>query len=165
MLGLKNFFLSALMVIGATAATAGLVGLVVMMFAMSRAEGEQATGTFFQAGPAVIVMAGFAGAFFSIVSLGVALVTMPPVIGVMKLCKAPRPLFDILGGAVAGFLCAQVMVSILDSFARAKGGDWGGNEMGLILEFCAMFGGGVLGYLRHVVLVKTYEEPAVAQFA
>jgi hypothetical protein len=162
--GLKNVFLTALMVLGATMATAGAAALVATLFSIRGASSEH-VNTVLYAGPAVFMMAAFAGAFFSVVSLAVVAVTMPPAIGLIRLLRLPRPLFDIFGGSAAGFLCAQAAVEMLDSLARSKGGDWGGEEMQVLLEICALVGGGALGYLRHAVLVKKHEEPPLPQFA
>ncbi len=161
---LKNIGLTALMVVLATMATAAAVVGVGLLMALDGASTEQ-FNVVVGSGIAVVVMAGFAGAFFSIISLPVAAVTMPPAIGLMRLARLPRPLFDIFGGAAAGFLCAQAAVAMLDSLARSKGGDWGGSELRLVFEICALVGGGALGYLRHAVLVKKHEEPSLPQFA
>lgn len=158
--GLKNLLLTAVMVVGATMVTSGTVALVAMMAALPDAPSELAP-TVFYAGPVVVLLAIVVGFFFSAVTLTVALFTMPPAMGLMKLFKLPRPLFDIVGGAMAGFICAECAVGGLESIARAKGGDLGGGEMRFLLEVCALVAGGALGYVRHLVLVRPQAAPSI----
>jgi hypothetical protein len=156
--GTKNIFLTALMVVGATVATAVAIVLVPMLLAAS----SSAPVELLLGGLIACLMAVVAGAFFSVVSLVVAAVTMPPAIALMRQFKLPRPLFDILGGGVAGLLSAGAVADMLDSIASAKGGNLGGAEM---LVLYGMVGGGVLGYMRHAMLVRKHEGSPAPQFA
>ena len=99
------------------------------------------------------------GGFFAFVSLPVAAVTMPPAIGLIRLFKLPRPLFDIFGGGAAGLICAAVFMGILHSFEQAKGGNMSG-EIQPMLDIVAMLGGGALAYVRHAALVRPKPAPA-----
>jgi hypothetical protein len=94
-------------------------------------------------------------------SLPIAAVTMPPTLGLAHLLKLPRPLVDCAGGALSALLASGAVLSLLESLARSKGGDAPDAEMRLIVDVCAILGGGALGYLRYFV-VKKYLAPAAA---
>jgi hypothetical protein len=149
---LKNLFFSALMVVGATMATACVVSVVVILMASqgAAAPGAEMIPSILSLG---IIGAMLAGFFFSFASLFVAALTMPPTLGLMRWFKAPRPLFDILGGGAAGLLCAAAFMGVLESVEQAKGGDLP-SDIQPLLDICALLGGAALGYLRHAVLVR-----------
>ncbi len=154
MLGLlKNLFFSALMVIGATMATAVVVCVVMIVMAAQGATAPVDPGMGASVLSLGIIGALLLGFFFSFVSLFVAALTMPPAIGLIHWFKLPRPLFDMLGGGAAGLICAAMFAGLLKSIEQAKGGNLSG-DIQPALEICAMLGGAALGYLRHVVLVR-----------
>lgn len=149
---LKNVLLTGLMVVAATMATAGLSVLVFMLGAMVMSPDEFAQSALI-AMP-VALLAAVAGAFFSLFTLVIAALTMPPALTLTRACKLPRPLFDIFGGGSAGVLCAGIALSLLEEMMRAKSGGSSGDGGPLVLQTCAMFGGGALGYFRYKVLVE-----------
>ena len=111
-----------------------------------------------------ISMTFFIGALLGIllcfVALPTAALTMPPVIGLAHILKLPRPFVDIAGGALAALPCPLIMISLSDSMARSKGGGAMDDEFKLLLEACALLGGGMLGYVRYIWLVKPRLESA-----
>jgi hypothetical protein len=155
---LKNLFFTALMVIGATMATAVVVCVVMILTAAQGATAPIDPGMGASVISFGIIGALLPGFFFSFVSLFVAALTMPPAIGLIRWFKLPRPLSDILGGAVAGLLCTASFMGLLESIEQAKGGNLSG-DIQPALQVCAMLGGAVLAYLRHAVLVRP-KEPA-----
>lgn len=150
---LKNLLFSALMVVGATVATACVVSVVVILTAAQEAVAPAGTDMI----PTVISLgligAMLAGSFFSFVSLFIAALTMPPALGLIRAFKLPRPLFDIFGGGAAGLLCAAAFMGGVESLEQAKGGNLSG-DIQPALDICAMLGGAALGYIRHAVLVR-----------
>jgi hypothetical protein len=152
----RSIFLTALMIVGATMATAGLAVVVILIVAAIVAPPSD-LGVLLPGGYIGFLAAALMGFFFSIVPLAIAAVTMPPAIGVMRLFKLPRPLFDRLGGAAMAWICALIAGEMFASLARSKGGDFNVEETTLILEICAVLGGGVLGYLRHGAMVEERE--------
>jgi hypothetical protein len=159
---LKNIFLTALMVIGATMATAAVAAMVTLLIASREATTPVDSNLLVYGGMFAVMLAAVVGLFFSFATLFVAGVTMPPAIGLMRWLKLPRPLFDIFGGGAAGLLCAAMAASTLESIARAKGGGLGdgGDDVRLVLDMSAMFVGAALGYVRHAVLAPKAEKPA-----
>ena len=154
MLGLlKNIFFTALMVIGATMATAAVVSVVLILMAAQGATAPIDPGMGASVLSLGIIGALLAGFFFSFASLFVATLTMAPALGLMRWFKLPRPLFDIFGGGVAGLICAAMFAGLLKSIEQAKGGNLSG-DIQPALDICGMLGGADLGYLRHVVLVR-----------
>jgi hypothetical protein len=160
---MKVILLTAAFVVGATVATAAVASVAVLLLASDQpSSGDSglaaaAISTAFMAGALV-------GAVFSIVSLPIAAVTMPPILGLAHLLKLPRPLVDCIGGGLAALLVSGAVLSLLESLARSKGGDAPDAEMRLIVDVCAILGGGALGYLRHFV-VKKYLAPPSAELA
>jgi hypothetical protein len=150
---LKNLFVSALMVVGATMATAAVVSVVMILMAARDAAAPVDPGMGASILSLGIIGALLAGFFFSFASLFVAALSMPPAIALMRWFKLPRPLLDILGGGVAGLICAAMFMGLLKSIEQAKGGDLTG-DIQPALDICAMLGGAALGYLRHAVLVR-----------
>jgi hypothetical protein len=157
---LKNILLTAVMVVGATMVTAGVTAVATMFMAFEATPQADENIILF-GGYFAVILAAVVGSFFSVVSLTVAAVTMPPAIGLMRAFKLPRPLFDIVGGAAAGLICAAAAAGMLESLARAKGGGMPDGDMRLMLDICALFGGGALGYLRHRVLAPKGEAAAL----
>jgi hypothetical protein len=155
---LKNLFFTALMVIGATMATAAVLSVVVILMASQGAAAPVDPGMGASIISLGIIGAFLAGFFFSFASLFVAALTMPPALGLMRWFKLPRPLFDIFGGGVAGLICAGMFAGLLNSIEQAKGGNLSG-DIHPALDICAMLGGAALGYLRYAVLVRP-KEPA-----
>ena len=154
MLGLlKNLFFTALMVIGATMATAVVVCVVMIAMAAQGATAPVDPGMGASVLSFGIIGALLLGFFFSFASLFVAALTMPPALGLMRWFKLPRPLFDALGGGVAGLICAAMFAGLLKSIEQAKGGNLSG-DIQPALDICGMLGGAALGYLRHTVLVR-----------
>lgn len=160
---LKNIFFTALLVVGATMATAVVVTVLSMLMAMNSSGQERSFGDMAAyAIPGAIVAAMMIGGFFSIASLMVAGVTMPIGLGLIRMFKLPRPLFDIFGGGAAGLICAAMMMGLIHSLEQAKGGNLS-SEIQPMLDICAMLGGAALAYLRHAVLVtpkSAHEHPA-----
>lgn len=158
---LKNTFVTAAMVVGATMATAIVVILSALALAVEAAPAMSDLNTVAYAISGAIIGGMFFGGFFAFVSLPVAAVTMPPAIGLIRLLKLPRPLFDIFGGGAAGLICAAAFMAILHSFEQAKGGNMS-SEIQPMLDIVAMLGGGALGYLRHAALVRSKPAPVTA---
>ncbi len=158
---LKVILLTAAFVVGATVATAAVASVAVLLLASD--EPNSGDAGLVAAAISTAFMAGaLVGAVFSLVSLPIAAVTMPPILGLAHLMKLPRPLVDCIGGGLAALLVSGAVFSLFESFARSKGGDAPDAEMRLIVEICAMLGGGALGYLRYFV-VKKYLWPAPAK--
>jgi hypothetical protein len=155
---LKNLFFTALMVVGATMATAAVVCVVMILMAAQGATAPIEPGMGASVLSFGIIGALLLGFFFSFMSLFVAALTMPPALGLMRWFKLPRPLFDSLGGGGAGLLCAAAFMGVLESVEQAKGGSLSG-DIQPALDICAMLGGAALGYWRHAVLVRP-KEPA-----
>jgi len=157
---LKNVFLTATFVVLATMATSAAVAVAIVVVAWNAA--ESAAGFMLWLAPP---LAAVAGLFFSVLPLCVAAVTMPPALAVARALKLPRPAVDIVGGALAGALCAMAAAETLESLARAKGGAPPGVDMTLLLAGFALVGGGVLGYVRHAVLARKRQASPASQFA
>jgi len=156
----KNTFFTALMVIVATSATAAVVALVTCALASMTPQTSPNPYALYLI-PVAAVVATVVGGFYSVVSLVVAAVTMPPAIGLIRLFKLPRPLFDIFGGGAAGLICVGPFMALIESIERAKGGNMSA-EIQPALDICAMFGGAALAYVRHAMLVRARppQEPA-----
>jgi hypothetical protein len=151
---LKNVFFTALMVIGATMATSAVAAIATLLIATRGATTPIDSNLIVYGGMAAVMMAAVFGFFFSFATLFVAGVTMPPSTWLMRRFNLPRPLFVVFGGAAAGLICAAMAMGALESIARSKGGGAPGADMRLVLDICATVGGGLLGYLRHAVLVR-----------
>jgi hypothetical protein len=155
---LKNLFFTALMVIGATMATAVVICVVMILMASQGATAPIDPGMGASVLSLGIIGALLLGFFFSFASLFVAALTMPPAIWLIRWFKLPRPLFDIFGGGAAGLICAAAFLGLLKSIEQAKGGNLT-SDIQPALEICGMLGGAALGYLRHAVLVRP-KDPA-----
>lgn len=152
---LKTIFWSGMYVIAGTMATA--VAACVLWALWQLSGGADASLSFAQLtiGVQMTVLIGlFLGLLLSMVSLAVAALTMPPLIGLAHILKLPRPMVDIVGGAIAALPCPLIMISLSESLARSKGGGSIEDGFKLLLEVCALFGGGLLGYVRYTRLVK-----------
>jgi hypothetical protein len=148
---LRNVLMSALLVVGATAATTGVTCLAVIIV------GSADSGDYtllMHGGVSLSIMAAGAGIVFSFVTLVVAVLTMPPTLLVAHMLKLPRPTVDMVGGGVAGVMCAGLALSGIASFASSKGGPAPDDTATLLLAACGFLGGIVLGYWRHAVLVR-----------
>jgi hypothetical protein len=159
MQALKNILLTAAIVVAATMATSALWAIATLVGA-AHASSSVDSNMLVYGGYAAMVMALLIGFFYSFFTLFVALVTLPPSIGLMRLFKLPRPLFDMLGGGAAGLLCAALMVNFFEELMRSKGGAAPEGEVRIILDICAMVGGAAAGYVRHAVLVRPRAEQA-----
>jgi hypothetical protein len=165
MLGvLKNVFLSACFVVVATVATAS-VATVACLFFKPTGLGAPDPSVAITSASAAIMAGAVAGFLFCFISLPVAALTMPPMIGFVRLLKLPRPLMDCIGGGLAALIVSAAVVGLFEQLARSKGGSAPGADMRLILDVCAMVGGVLLGYVRHNVLVRKRETPTEPQFA
>lgn len=160
---LKNVVLTALFVVGATMATSAVTAVACFFLASSGAENAPSELLVYGT-PAAVILGALAGVFFSIVSLCIAALTMPPALGLIHALKLPRPLLDCVGGGAAGLLCAAIVMAMMESVVRSKGGSMPGDDLRLVLDVCGMVGGAALGYLRHAVLVRKHEAPP-AEFA
>lgn len=162
---LKNVFLTALLVVGATMVTSAAA--VIGYFCATSP--SSATSALLNTGPSVAtISAVVGGVLFAPVSLLVAALTMPPALGLARALKLPRPAFDIVGGAAAGMvaaqMCAMIFLGAMESLARSKGGDPpNADETQLFFVAFGVFGGAILGWLRHGVLVRRQQEPPVAE--
>ena len=150
---LRNLCFTALMVVGATMATAAVVSVVMILMASQGAATPVDPGMGASIISLGIIGALLAGFCFSFASLFVAALTIPPAIVLMRWFKLPRPLFDMVGGGAAGLICAAAFMGVLESVEQAKGGSLSG-DIQPALDICAMLGGAALGYLRHAVLVR-----------
>ncbi len=148
---LKNLFISAALVVGATMATGAAALLAVALVAASA--NDEAGNLIPMVLSGAIIMGALMGAFFSVVSLSVAAVTMPLGIALGKALRLPRPSNDIAGGGAAGLLCATIALGMAESVARAKGSGLGGEGIEPIILGFGLLGGCLLGKLRYHVLV------------
>ncbi|HYD72160.1 MAG TPA: hypothetical protein VEF55_03420 [Candidatus Binatia bacterium] len=159
-MNLRNIGLTALMVIVATMATAGvtIIGLVLVM----SDDALSAAGALGGMGGAIASIAAFIGLFFAPISLAIAGVTMPPTLIFADRLGLPRPAIDIVGGAVAGvlvgFLCAEMVLDAFEGLARSKGGgamsDAYRMQADLVFACFGFLGGSILGWARHRFLVS-----------
>lgn len=161
---LKNIFLTAALVVGGTMATAALTMMGTLLVAAHEDLPSDA-GTVMFGIYGALVMSTIAGAIFSVVTLPMAALTMPPTLAFARLFKLPRPLTDIFGGALAALPCVWAVLGMLESLAQAKGGSAPNGEMRFLFEACALIGGGLVGYARHAILVKARSEPAPPVYA
>jgi hypothetical protein len=158
---LKNIFISAALVVGATMATSAAALLAVGLVAASASEEARDFIPMVMSG--AIVMGALMGVFFSFVSLTVAAVTMPLGIALGKALRLPRPSNDIAGGGAAGLLCAAIALGMAESVARAKGGGLGGEGIEPVILGFGLLGGCLLGKLRyHVLVAPKLSAPAPA---
>ncbi len=97
------------------------------------------------------MLAAVVGVVFCFVTLFIAAATMPPVLGVARLFKLPRPAVDVVGGGLAGLLCASIGIDAFDTGKLAGAFDGGGDAVVVIV---ALVAGCLLGYGRHAFLVR-----------
>jgi hypothetical protein len=103
----------------------------------------------------VIVMCGglLFGMAFCTVTLFLAALTMPPVLGLAHWLRLPRPAVDILGGALMGYVCGMMGADMIDTDKlAAMVTDAGVSSVAVI----SIFFGGLLGFLRHLILVPRF---------
>jgi hypothetical protein len=158
---LKNLALTVVFIVAATAITAGCAGVA----ALIAASGDDLPADFNVAVASCIaigLMGAMFGALFSVVTLPVAIVTMPPVLGISEFFRLPRPAMDMIGGAMAGLLSAMIAVESLDNY---KTQDIVAGAEAQIFAIFGLIGGCLLGYLRHKVLVRPRAEPVAVQIA
>lgn len=156
---LKNVLLSAAFVVVGTMATSA-VAAVAAVFLSAREAMSPITGEYAVYGAyAATIMGALFGFFFSVASLFIAAVTMPLAIGLIRVLKLPRPLFDMLGGGATALVCTAVAVGLFESLARAKGGSPPEGDVRLIIDICGMIGGAAIGYVRYAVLAPKGETP------
>lgn len=94
---------------------------------------------------AVVILVGM---MFCIVTLMVAALTMPPVIWLSRWLNLPRPLIDVVGGALAAWLCASAGLEEADSLAQ-----YGVTFSAPLVTAIAMLAGALIGYVRYRTLV------------
>jgi hypothetical protein len=157
---LKVILATAAFVVGGTVATAAVSSVVVLLLASEQANSGD-SGLVAAAISTAFMAGALGGLIFSAVSLPIAALTMPPTLGLAHLLKLPRPLVDCIGGGLAALLVSGAVISLFESLARSKGGEAPDADMRLVLDVCALLGGGALGYLRYVV-VKKYLAPTPA---
>lgn len=147
---LKSVFHSALYVVAGTVATTVLVAC----FSMFTGGGVSSLGDLPTAIGMTIILGAVAGLVASVFSLPIAVITMPPVIGLARVFKLPRPFVDVAGGALAALPCVLIMIGLMDDTYRSKGAEPTSQDMRIMLKAIALFGGGALGYVRYTFLVK-----------
>jgi hypothetical protein len=95
------------------------------------------------------------------VTLFIAAVSMPPALGLIRVFKLPRPLFDMLGGGAAALVCTAIAMSFWQGLVSAKGGSMPEDDARLVIDICAMIGGAVVAFVRYLVLAPKDPAPAV----
>jgi len=99
-----------------------------------------------------------AGMFFCIFTLFMAALTMPPTLWAAHRFNLPRPLVDVVGGAVVAYLCVQVALDQTNSMGAY------GLFKGATPQIFALVGvtfGAALGLLRYVVVKAARNGPLV----
>jgi hypothetical protein len=148
---LKNVFVSAGIVVAGTAATSGAAMALFLIYTCASTNNYDML--LYGSAPAVIMGVAI-GIFFSIASLFVAAVTMPPLLGLAHAFKLPRPATDMFGGAAAGAFCASLVLELFESLARSKGGSPPDDVTTYWVVSVGVLGGLLTGYWRYVALVR-----------
>lgn len=158
---LKNVLVSAGFVVVGTMATSAVALMAALFGAVATSETPFESNYAVYGAFAAVMAGALFGFFFSVVTLFIAAVTMPPALGLIRGLKLPRPLFDMLGGGAAGVLCTAIAVSFWESIARAKGGgEIPEGGIRLMFDVCAMIGGALVAYVRYLVLAPKDAAPA-----
>lgn len=155
---LKNVFVSAAFVVVGTMATSGVAAVAAVFFS-AEAAGPMTGEYAFYGAYAAAIMGALFGFLFSMVTLFIAAISMPPALGLIRAFKLPRPLFDMLGGGAAALICTAIAMSLIESLVRAKGGSMPEDDARLIIDICAMIGGAATAYIRYAVLAPKTQAP------
>src|SRR5262245_22412479 len=114
---LKNVFFTALLVAAATVATVTIASTLAIFMASPPTTNPPPPAALAFALLLVVGMAMLIGMLFCVVTLFMTAITMPPVLWAARRFDLPRPLVDMIGGALVAWFCAQAGAEEADSLA------------------------------------------------
>lgn len=156
----KNLLITTVIVIAGTIASVTIASLSALFLTTpaAAAPADAMSLTF-----ALLIAVGaalIAGAFFCLVTLFMATLTMPPVLWLTRMFLLPRPAVDMIGGAAAAYLCVEIALEEADSLAAY------GLFTGRTPEIFTVVGiaaGAGIGLLRYILLKPERREAPMLQ--